>query len=96
MQNVEFADTHIKTAACTGRLIKYTCQQVEEEGSEGLEEEEEETRQRDTYFADAWFGSVDSCLIAAQHKTDLVCVVKTVHNRYPKKWIEQAMEIQIQ
>ena len=95
MKDVEFVSTHIKTAACTGRLIKNTCKMAggkeEEEENEEEEEEEKTARKEDTFLGDAWFGSVDSCIIARELKSHFICVVKTVHNRYPKQWIEQAM-----
>ena len=89
MADAEYANIMLKTAACASRLIKNTrnC------GRNGEDEEERKmSAQRDTYLGDAWFGSVDAVLAAASHDTNLVCVIKNAHNRYPKKYIEKTMQ----
>ena len=44
------------------------------------------------YYADAWFGSVPSVVAAAQNNCNLVCIVKTAHRQYPKKYLEETMK----
>ena len=98
MKTAEFVDSKtLKTAACTARLIKYT---KKDEGGEpsnvavgaAAREQREEKKNKDTYLGDAWFGSVDSAILADSLGSHLICVVKTVHNRYPKTFLETTME----
>ena len=93
MESVKHNNTMLKTAACTARLIEGT--RNEEESLEGLgtvEIEDENEKKKDTYYADAWFGSVDAVLAAMDRQSHLVCVVKTNTNRYPKNYIESKMQ----
>ena len=48
--------------------------------------------ERNTYYADAWFGSIPAVVAASQNNCNLVCVVKTAHRQYPKKFLEEKMK----
>ena len=85
MRQAEFANETLKTSACTARLMKYT--------SKTWDSGEEMAHwKRPTYYGDAWFGSVPSVLAAAQNNCNLVCVVKTAHRQYPKKYLQDKMK----
>ena len=88
METQRYNNSMMKTAACTARLIKGT----RSEESEGDVEEEDQQKNKDTYYADAWFGSVDAALAAMERQSQLVCVIKTNSSRYPKQFIESKMQ----
>ena len=93
MASTKHSNTMLKTAACTARLIEGT--RNEEESLEGLDTvdlRDENDQKKDTYYADAWFGSVDAVLAAMDRQSHLVCVIKTNSNRYPKHYIESKMQ----
>lgn len=112
MSRLTFADTMIKTAACTARMMDATRRVVQEKNPNTAEESIEDSDSDDSssgnphhdienptspprkevYYADAWFGSVDSVLAAMDLGVHLVCIVKTCHNRVPKKKIEEIMD----
>ena len=92
MSDAKYNKTMMKTAACTARLIEGT--RTEEEALEPTRNEisNEVEGTKDTYYADAWFGSVDAVLAAMERQTHLVAVIKTNSNRFPKKFIEEKMK----
>ena len=92
MSDAKYNKTMMKTAACTARLIEGT--RTEEEALEQTRDErsDEIERTKDTYYADAWFGSVDAVLAAMERQAHLVAVIKTNSNRFPKKFIEEKMK----
>lgn len=103
MREAEFASNLLKTAACTARLIKHTvgCGRrgdaqeplgvVEDDGNNFILSTDQD-EERDTYLGDAWFGSVDAVIAADKQGCNLVCIIKTNHNRFPKKYIEEEMK----
>ena len=105
MADLKYTDTMIKTAACTARLMEGTRSVPEVTVKEEKESEEESDSdddddernngdaKKDTYYGDAWFGSVDSALAAIELGCHLVCVVKTGHNRYPKNRLRTSWPI---
>ena len=97
MENAKYNNEMIKTAACTARLIEETKREKKDQHSDAdLSDSDNEvltkTTKKETYYADAWFGSVDSVVAAMDQGCHLICVIKTCHNRYPKKWIEEKMD----
>ena len=94
MAEAKYNDQMIKTAACTARLIEGTKSEEPEEDESIIDSDKErEEKEKDTYLADAWFGSVPAVIAAMNLGCHLICVVKTCTNRYPKAWLEQKMKL---
>ena len=92
MCSLPYAEELIKTAACTARLIDGTRTTSNTDDVSGDDEKQEKSREKDTYFGDAWFASTDAAIKATQQGVHFVGVVKTSLNRYPKKEIKKQME----
>ena len=98
MCDAEFMRNMMKTAACTTQLIKYSSLPLpvdEDTDNSGSDEDEDKQEEEDTllqmaaktYLGDAWFGSVPSVVSALMQGANLICVIKTGHAGYPKKFL---------
>ena len=55
------------------------------------DQEEDNADKKRLYYGDSWFGSVKTAENVAASNNHCVMLIKTVHSRSPKKWLENAM-----
>jgi hypothetical protein len=87
MKLAEFCDVLKSTTACTKRLVKYTCDTRDQDGSM---DNEAQQQYHETWLGDAWFASVATAVAVSEYG-HFIGIVKTAHSLYPKKWLEEKM-----
>ena len=90
MRKAEYSQTHMQTAACALRLMKYSKKRkISEEEDRVIPDNWDEAS---TYLADGWFGSIQAVLAAKMLGDSMICVVKTCHAGTPRAFIEEKMK----